>query len=68
MDYESKDSFDIQSLSTVHQVRRVTEEDIYDVYALCKSNQKYYENINTAPTVESLTEIISRVPEGAEKE
>ena len=32
---------------------------------MCKSNQKYYEYINTAPTVESLTEIISRVPEGA---
>ncbi len=65
IDYESKSSLDIGALSTSHQVRRITEEDISDVYDLCKSNRKYYEN-HTAPTVESLTEIISRVPEGAE--
>ncbi len=67
IDYETKSSPDIQALSTSHEVRRITEADIADVYALCKSNQKYYEHTNTAPTVESLTEIISRVPEGAEK-
>ena len=67
MEYESKDSLDIQSLSTVHQVRHITKEDISDVYSLCKSNQKYYKNRNTAPTVESLTEIISRVPESTVK-
>ena len=63
IDYESKPSLDINALSTVHKVRQITSEDISDVYALCKSNQKYYEYTNTAPTVESLTEIISRVPE-----
>ncbi|MBR5595890.1 MAG: GNAT family N-acetyltransferase [Lachnospiraceae bacterium] len=62
IDYESQSSLDIDSLSTSHQVRPITPEDISDVYALCKSNQKYYEYTNTAPTVESLTEIISRVP------
>ena len=47
-------------------MRRITQADIADVYGLCKSNQKYYAYTNSAPTVESLTEIISRVPEGAE--
>jgi len=68
IDYEAnaQQSLDIDALSTSHQVRRIMEADISDVYALCKSNQKYYEALNTAPTVESLTEIISRVPEGAD--
>ena len=65
IDYETKPSLDIESLSTSHQVRSITQADISDVYALCKSNQKYYEYTNSAPTVESLTEVISRVPEGA---
>ena len=63
---EAEPQLDIGALSTSHQVRRITQADISDVYALCKSNQKYYEYIHGAPTVESLTEIISRVPEGAE--
>jgi len=65
IDYETKPSLDIEALSTSHQVRRITQADISDVYALCKSNQKYYECINSAPTVESLTEIISQIPDGA---
>ena len=70
IDYEAgtRQSLDIDALSTSHQVRRITEADISDVYALCKSNQKYYEALNKAPTVESLTEIISSVPEGAGSE
>ncbi|MBP3411714.1 MAG: GNAT family N-acetyltransferase [Oscillospiraceae bacterium] len=65
LDYEAKDTLNINALSTTHEVRRITESDISDVYALCKSNQKYYEYTNSAPTVESLTEIITRMPEGA---
>lgn len=65
IDYESKSSFNAEILSTTHKVRNINQEDISDVYALCKSNQKYYEYTNSAPTVESLTEIISRIPEGA---
>lgn len=65
MDYENETSFDIEALSTSHEVRQITQADISDVYTLCKSNQKYYEYTNAAPTVESLTEIISRIPDGA---
>ena len=67
MDYETRGDLDIDSLSTSHEVRRITESDISDVYNLCKSNQKYYECTNTAPTVESLTEIISRIPDGVDQ-
>ncbi|MBR4307969.1 MAG: GNAT family N-acetyltransferase [Oscillospiraceae bacterium] len=67
MDYEAESKLDLNALSTSHEVRRITEEDISDVYSLCKSNMKYYEHSSGAPTVESLTEIISRVPEGAEE-
>ncbi len=67
IDYETKDDLNIDSLSTSHEVRRLTEADISDVYDLCKSNRKYYECTNSAPTVESLTEIISRVPEGVDR-
>ena len=65
IDYESQPTLNVDALSTCHTVRRITREDISDVYGLCKSNRKYYEYTNAAPTVESLTEIISRVPEGA---
>lgn len=65
LDYQANSSVNIEALSTAHQVRRITPEDISDVYTLCKSNQKYYEYANAAPTIESLTEIISRIPEGA---
>ncbi|MBQ6569499.1 MAG: GNAT family N-acetyltransferase [Clostridia bacterium] len=58
-------ALDIQSLSTGFDVRRISEEDISDVYKLCKSNSKYYRQLGIAlPTAESLTEIISRLPEG----
>ena len=67
MDHEGTDTLDINALSTSHEVRRITEAEIAEVYALCKSNMKYYAYTNSAPTVESLTAIISRIPEGAEK-
>ena len=65
IDYETGVSLDIGALSTSHEVRRITPEDISDVYELCRSNRKYYEYAGAAPTVESLTEIITRVPDGA---
>ena len=66
IDYENaqaRTSFDIQMLGTGYDVRRITEADISDVYTLCRSNRKYYEYMGTVPTLESLTEIISRMPE-----
>ena len=67
IDYDNQSVLNINSLSTSHEVRYITQTDISDVYALCKSNQKYYESSNNAPTVESLTKIISRIPEGTDE-
>ena len=66
IDYESGKGavLNIQALSTDYDVRRITEEDISDVYRLCKANTKYYEHIHSVPTAESLTEVISELPDG----
>lgn len=59
------DGLDIATLSSQYTVRKITEADISPVYRLAKSNSKYYEYMNTVPTRESLTEVISELPEGA---
>lgn len=67
IDYESehgKAALDIQALATSYDVRRITEEDITDVYRLCKNNERYYEYLKMQPTVDSLTEVISQLPDG----
>ena len=48
-------------------MKKITEADISAVYKLAKSNAKYYEYMKTVPTRESLTEVISELPEGASK-
>ena len=71
IDYESENGAaipDIQILSTEYGVRRISEEDIDDVYNLCKSNEKYYEYLGSVPSAESLTEVISSMPESATAE
>ena len=60
-----KDLPDVQMLGTNYDVRRIEERDIADVYRLCKSNKRYYRTLGSAfPTRESLTEVISDVPDG----
>ncbi|MCQ2509331.1 MAG: GNAT family N-acetyltransferase, partial [Lachnospiraceae bacterium] len=59
---EQDDRLNIQSLGINYDVRRITEEDISDVYRLCKTNKRYYRYMRSVPTRESLTEIISRIP------
>ncbi len=61
---KSSNAIDIQSFGTDYDVRKITEDDIDDVYNLCKSNTKYYEYIKSVPTKESLTEVISDIPDG----
>ena len=68
IEYESgnhSDELDIESLSSEYKVKRITRSDISDVYDLAKANTKYYSCMNTEPTPDSLTEVISEVPEGA---
>ena len=61
------DGLNIGTLSSQYSVKRITETDISAVYRLAKSNSKYYEYMNTVPTRESLTEIISDLPDGAQR-
>lgn len=61
---EESDGLDIRTLSTEYDVRNITAADITPVYRLAKSNNRYYEYLGTVPTRESLTEIISELPEG----
>lgn len=71
IDYESENGAalpDIQILSTEYDVRRIEEDDISDVYKLCKSNEKYYEYLGAVPSAESLTEVISSIPDSATAE
>ena len=56
---------DIQSLGTAYDVRRLTVADIADVYGLARTNRKFYETLGTRLTVDGLTDVITRVPEGA---
>ncbi len=60
----SGDGLDINTLSTQYRVKNITPSDISPVYRLAKSNAKYYEYMGTVPTRESLTEVISQLPEG----
>lgn len=69
IDYESgrdeEASINVEALSTEYRAEIITKADIAPVYRLAKSNIRYYDTIKSVPTVESLTEIISEVPEGA---
>ena len=59
-----EDGLDIESLSTQYSVKRISEEDITAVYRLARSNSRYYEYLHTVPTRESLTEVITKLPDG----
>lgn len=54
----------IEMLSTQYRVKRIREEDISAVYKLAKSNSRYYEYMQMVPTRESLTEVITTLPDG----
>lgn len=58
------DSLNLDTLSTTYKIKKISEEDISDVYNLCKANTKYYEYAKTEPTKRNLTEVISQLPEG----
>ncbi len=59
---EQKNTLDFGAFATEHEVRKITEADITDVYRLCKTNKRYYRTMHAVPTRESLTEVISELP------
>ena len=69
IDYETESAaaLDIETLSSEYAVRRITEADIADVYNLCNSNRRYYRSLNERPSRQRLTEVISELPESADK-
>ena len=60
--------FDISMLSSDYNVSRITEADISSVFRLARSNRRYYRLLGQRPTMQSLTDIISEVPEGSAPE
>lgn len=65
VDEGKSDGLAIETLSTRYDVRKITESEISSVYRLAKSNMRYYRYMGRIPTRESLTEIISELPDGA---
>jgi GNAT superfamily N-acetyltransferase len=68
IDYEEshkeRNEFDPQILSTQYSVKSIKEEDIQDVYKLCKNNRRYYMYLHERPSLKNLTEVISKLPDG----
>ena len=58
--------FDLQSLSSELNARKITEADISDVYNLCRDNRKYYRLMHMKPSMQALTRVISEVPAGSD--
>lgn len=60
-DNDDADKLDVKALSAEYDVRKITENDITDVYRLCKENKYFYRDLGHIATKESLTEVISNV-------
>lgn len=65
---EKESIIDINAFSSEYDVRVITDSDITDVYRLCKSNKRYYRYMGRVPTKESLTEVITSIPDGKDSE
>lgn len=65
---ENEWPIEIGAFSSEYAARKITEADITDVYNLYKSNKRFYRFMRHVPTKESLTEVISDVPQGATKD
>ena len=68
IDYEEshtkRNEFDPSILSTQYSVKTITEDDIQDVYNLCKENRRYYRYLHERPSKKNLTEVITKLPDG----
>ena len=70
IDYENGDntqeSLDVSAMSTDYETRSLTQADIADVYHLYRANSRYYRLAKERPSRQQLTEVISRLPDGAD--
>ena len=51
-----------------YDVKELTENDLEDIYNLCKDNKEYYEYIRVKPTLENVKEILNEIPPSSSKE
>ncbi len=54
----------IEKLSLHYTVKKLSEQDIPELYTLCKGNPIYYKHMKTEPTFENLTEDLTALPPG----
>lgn len=54
--------FNAEALSPRYEVRQFTENDIPDIYALCKGNPTYYEHMKMEPTHDNLRSVLTELP------
>ena len=57
---------DLAALSGAFDVRTLASEDLPEVFALARSNRVYFRYLHERPTRANLTELVGRLPEGAE--
>lgn len=55
----------IQSLATQYEVRRLGAADVADVYRLARSNRRFYEELGLTLSVDGLTDVMTKAPDGA---
>ncbi|SEW10204.1 GNAT family N-acetyltransferase [[Clostridium] fimetarium] len=54
----------LKHLSSCYKVKQILEEDIWDVYILCKGNPTYYIYMKSEPTIENVKEDLTAFPPG----
>jgi len=58
----------VNHLSSCYTVRLMTEEDIEDIYTVCKQNRIYYDYMKLEPTIETIKQDMTILPPGKTKE
>jgi len=54
----------LKHLSSCYMVKQILEEDMGDVYSLCKGNPIYYKYMKSEPTIENMKEDLTVLPPG----
>jgi len=54
----------VKHLSSCYKVRQISEEDIGDIYNVCKENSTYYAYMKSKPTIENVKEDMTVLPPG----
>lgn len=52
----------LDCMSSRYMVKQFTEEDVSNIYTLCKGNPTYYKYIKIEPTLENIKEVLTELP------